>query len=206
MLPYRDALRVLVAHRRDELVIAPFQAAIVWEELSTRHELDLPYYGSMGKAASTGLGVALAVPHLDVWVLDGDGSLLMNLGCLVTTAHLAPPNLWHFVLENGVYGTTGGQPIPGRDRVDFAGVARAAGFPRVFAFDELAAFEQTLPAVLGRTADAGPLRGPTFVALRVTAEQFPRRVPRRTTKQALPEVWQTVERIAREGAAARGGR
>jgi sulfopyruvate decarboxylase subunit beta len=191
MIDLYAALRTLAAHRTDELVIVPFTGSIVWEELSTRPELDLPYWGSMGKAASTGLGVALALPQLKVWVLDGDGSLLMNLGCLVTTANVAPPNLYHFVLENGVYQTTGGQPIPGRGRVDFAGLARAAGFPHVYTFDELAAFEREIGAVL-----AAP--GPTFVTLRVTAPPLPRRLPRRRTKDALPEVWAALAQRARQ--------
>ena len=206
MIAFWDALRALATLRRDELVIAPFQGAVVWEELSDRPELDFPYFGSMGKAASTGLGIALAVPGLDVWVLDGDGSLLMNLGCLVTTAHLAPPNLYHFVLENGVYGTTGGQPIPGSNRTDFAGLARAAGFPRVYEFDSLATLERELPQVVGRQGDSAAPRGPTFVSLKVSAEALPRRVPLRTTKKALPEVWATVERIAARGSAGVGAR
>jgi phosphonopyruvate decarboxylase len=185
MMDLCATLRALAARRTDELVLVPFTGSIAWEDISEQRELDLPYWGSMGKAASTGLGVALAVPGLRVWVLDGDGSLLMNLGSLVTTANLAPPNFYHFVLENGVYGTTGGQPIPGRDRVSFAGLARAAGFPRAYEFDELETLERELPAVLGAP-------GPTFVTLKVTAEPLGRRLPRRRTKEALREVWAAV--------------
>jgi sulfopyruvate decarboxylase subunit beta len=181
MIEFRAALRALHARRTDELVIAPFTGSIAWEDLSDQPALDLPFWGSMGKAASTGLGVALAVPSVKVWVLDGDGSLLMNLGCLVTSANLAPPNFYHFVLENGVYLTTGGQPIPGRNRVDFAGLARSAGFPRVYEFDDLATLERELPDVIGAP-------GPTFVTLKLSPDPLDRRLPNRRTKDAVPEV------------------
>ncbi len=190
MMEIRPALAVLARHRTDELVITPFTGSIAWEDLSDKPELDLPFWGSMGKAASTGLGVALAVPHLKVWVIDGDGSLLMNLGCLVTTANLAPPNFYHFVLENGVYRTTGGQPIPGRGRVDFAGLARAAGFPRVYEFADLATLEREISSVL-----AAP--GPTFVTLKVSPAPLERRLPRRRTKDVLRQVWAAIEARAR---------
>jgi phosphonopyruvate decarboxylase len=108
----------------------------------------------------------------------------------VTSANLAPPNFYHFVLENGVYRTTGGQPIPGRDQVDFAGLARAAGFPRVHTFDDLATLERELPAVLGAP-------GPTFVAFKLTPDALDRRLPNRRIKDALREVWATVEARAR---------
>src|SRR5579875_3834122 len=150
MMDLRAAVQALVARRTDELVIVPFTGGIAWEDASSLPALDLPFWGSMGKAGSTGLGVALAVPTLRVWVLDGDGSLLMNLGTLVTEASQAPRNFYHFVLENGVYRTTGGQPIPGHEQVSFAGLARGAGFPHVCEFDDLAALERDLPAVVAR--------------------------------------------------------
>jgi len=77
----------------------------------------------MGLASSHALGLALGRPDKRVIVLDGDGSLLMNLGSLVTIGAAAPPNLYHFVCENGTYEANGGHPIPGRDKVDFAGFA-----------------------------------------------------------------------------------
>ncbi|HLH24337.1 MAG TPA: thiamine pyrophosphate-dependent enzyme [Chloroflexota bacterium] len=192
MMDLRAAVQALVARRTDELVIVPFTGGIAWEDASSLPALDLPFWGSMGKAGSTGLGVALAVPTLRVWVLDGDGSLLMNLGTLVTEASQAPRNFYHFVLENGVYRTTGGQPIPGHEQVSFAGLARGAGFPHVCEFDDLAALERDLPAVVGRP-------GPTFVTLKVSPEPLDRRLPRRTLKAALPAVRAAIR--ARAGAA-----
>jgi phosphonopyruvate decarboxylase len=84
----------------------------------------------------------------------------MNLGTLVTIAQAAPRNLVHFVCQNDCYEANGGHPIPGADRVSFAGFARAAGWVEVHEFSELADFEARIGAVL-----AAP--GPTFVTLRV---------------------------------------
>lgn len=185
----RMVLETLNAHRTNELVIVPFSGSVIWEQISKRPELDLPFWGSMGKAASTGLGVALAAPNVRVWVIDGDGSLLMNLGCLVTTANMAPPNLVHIVLENGVYHTTGGQPIPGRGKCELSLHARAAGFTKVFAYEDAYIFQRVIGDILKE-------EGPLFISLKVTTnEQLPS-LPQRMTKAALPEVMAAVQQLA----------
>src|SRR5438128_1960785 len=114
----------------------------------------------MGHAADFALGLALAQPHRKVICLNGDGSMLMSLGTLVTIVASGAENLVLFVLQNERYELTGNQLVPGAGRVDFTGLARAAGFPRVHGFLEAAAYETALPAVL-----EGP--GPVFVAVRV---------------------------------------
>ena len=131
-----------------------------WEAVSDRPELDLPIYGAMGKASSVALGLALARPDRKVLVLDGDGAVLMNLGALVTIAGQAPPNLVHFVFEDGVYETTGGQPVPGAGVFDLAGMARSAGFKESFTFDDLEDFAGELPGIMDK-------EGPVFVCLKV---------------------------------------
>ena len=82
-------------------------------------------WGSMGLASSIGLGLALARPDLRVFVLDGDGSLLMNLGSLATIGLLHPPNLFVIVMDNEEYATTGGQPTPTAYGADLDAAARA---------------------------------------------------------------------------------
>ncbi len=82
-------------------------------------------WGSMGLASSIGLGVALARPDVRVIVLDGDGSLLMNLGSLATIGLLRPENLLVIVMDNEEYATTGGQPTPTAHGADLAAAARA---------------------------------------------------------------------------------
>src|SRR5258707_10369844 len=82
-------------------------------------------WGSMGLASSIGLGLALARPDVRVIVLDGDGSLLMNLGSLATIGLLRPDNLLVVVMDNEEYATTGGQPTPTAHGADLAAAARA---------------------------------------------------------------------------------
>jgi thiamine pyrophosphate-dependent acetolactate synthase large subunit-like protein len=84
-------------------------------------------WGSMGLASSIGLGLALARPELRVIVLDGDGSLLMNLGSLATIGLLRPANLIVIVMDNEEYATTGGQPTPTAHGADLEAAARAMG-------------------------------------------------------------------------------
>jgi thiamine pyrophosphate-dependent acetolactate synthase large subunit-like protein len=84
-------------------------------------------WGSMGLASSVGLGLAVARPDVRVFVLDGDGSLLMNLGSLATIGLLRPSNLVLIVMDNEEYATTGGQPTPTRHGADLEAAARAMG-------------------------------------------------------------------------------
>jgi len=156
------ALRVLSRARTDQLVVLSESTRQDWPPLSTRPELDIPITGSMSKASSFGLGLALARPDLRVWVLDTDGALLMNLGSLVTIARAKPANLLHVVYDNEAYDTTGGQPTPGAGIVDFNALALAAGYPAVHAYDRLEDLERELPSII-----AGP--GPTLVVLKVAS-------------------------------------
>ena len=87
-------------------------------------------WGSMGLASSIGLGLAMARPDLRVFVLDGDGSLLMNLGSLATIGLLQPANLVLVVMDNEEYATTGGQKTPTAHGADLDAAARAMGVPR----------------------------------------------------------------------------
>jgi thiamine pyrophosphate-dependent acetolactate synthase large subunit-like protein len=82
-------------------------------------------WGSMGIASSIGLGLALARPDVRVFVLDGDGSLLMNLGSLATIGNVRPPNLVLVVVDNEAYATTGGQATPTAEGADLEAAARA---------------------------------------------------------------------------------
>lgn len=91
--------------------------------------------GSMGLASSIGLGLALAKPHRDVVVIDGDGSLLMNMGSLVTISANNPSNLTWIVIDNGVYGSTGNQETYAKF-CDLKEIAKSAGFKNCREFNE----------------------------------------------------------------------
>ena len=175
------ALRAVNAVRGEALVLTTMSSARGWAAVSTRPELDLPISGAMGKASSVGLGLALARPERRVIVLDGDGSLLMNLGSLVTIGGMAPTNLVVIVCQNGVYEITGGQPIPGIERLDLCQVALGAGFRRAEAIDNVAQLEARLPELLA--AD-----GPSFATLRVQPFTYGEAARRRPTIDAVREM------------------
>ncbi len=147
------ALEVLKRHVTDEIVVAVYQALFDWMALNPR-DLNYVSTGAMGQASSHGLGLALAMPERKVLVFDGDGSLLMNLGSLVTVAEAAPPNFHHFLFRNGVYEVNGGHPIPGQDKADFAALAIAAGYRSAMTFDDLETFEAGAAAFLGSPGPA----------------------------------------------------
>jgi sulfopyruvate decarboxylase subunit beta len=88
-------------------------------------------HGAMGFASSFGVGLALALPDEEVWVLNSDGGLAMNLGGLLTEAATQPPNLLHVVLNNHCYQSLRGATLVNADRTDYAGIARAAGIANV---------------------------------------------------------------------------
>lgn len=158
MLSKEQLLRPILASRTEEVVVTCMGATRPWGRLSD-HDLDFASADSaMGHTADLALGIALAQPLRKVLCLNGDGSMLMNLGTLVTIAGSGARNLILFVLENGTYEITGNQPIPGAGRVDFPGLARAAGFPRVYSFVRANEFEAALPEIL-----RGP--GPVFVGV-----------------------------------------
>jgi len=147
MIQQIDVMAVLQKYRGNAVVIAAERAGVEWPLISTYQQRDAPPE-IMGKGSSFALGVCLAQPDVKVIVLDGDGSLEMNLGTLVTIGGQQPRNLYHFVLENGMYATTGGQPIPGQDKVSFTELARSAGYAAAYDFDDLGDFTNRAEEIL----------------------------------------------------------
>ncbi len=146
MINRREALSLLARRIDQEIVVATYSSASDWIELSER---PLNYYssGAMGLASSHGLGLAIARPERRVIVLDGDGSLLMNLGTLVSVSRVAPANFTHLVFQNGSYEANGGHPVPNPE-ADFETIARGAGYADAFTVRDLASFEAQLETIL----------------------------------------------------------
>jgi thiamine pyrophosphate-dependent acetolactate synthase large subunit-like protein len=105
----QEAIAALVAQHADAITVVTEQAIGAWRAAVTEPPNEIPDHldivGCMGSASTIALGIALAQPQRKVIVVDGDGSLLMQLGSLVTIAGAAPANFFHFVFENGVYET-----------------------------------------------------------------------------------------------------
>jgi phosphonopyruvate decarboxylase len=162
MIDRKEALKAIARFVNDTDIVLPvYSTAFDWIDIRPS-ALNYVSHGAMGLASSHALGLALGRPDRRVIVLDGDGSLLMNIGTLVTTAEAAPKNLYHFVMENGTYEANGGHPIPGKGSVSFAGFARSAGHKNVHEFTDLKVFEQQVGAILGDP-------GPTFTCLKIVA-------------------------------------
>jgi phosphonopyruvate decarboxylase len=161
-----ECLKVLARHRKDEIVVAVYTAAQEWIHISPS-DLNYTFVGAMGQGSSHALGLALGRPDRRVIVLDGDGSLLMNLGTLVTIANAAPKNLVHCVCENGIYETNGGVPIPRAGEISFTALARGAGYPRTYEFSNLEDWDRALDGILKQD-------GPILADLKVeTGEDYP---------------------------------
>lgn len=156
-----EAVKVLAAARGDMLSLVTMQAVAPWNACGQADDRNFNVTGCMGSAASIALGLALARPDDRVLVLDGDGSLLMQLGSLVSVAGQQPPNLYHVVFENGVYETSGGQSVPGRQVADLGTIALACGYRHVEKFASQAQLAAGIGACLQR-------RGPVFVSLAIT--------------------------------------
>lgn len=100
--------------------------------------------GSMGMAGSIGLGVALAKPDRRIYVIEGDGSVLMNLGSLATVANCAPENYCLVIMDNGVYASTGNQPSHTGGKTDLLVMARGAGIKNAEEVDNTADLRKVL--------------------------------------------------------------
>jgi thiamine pyrophosphate-dependent acetolactate synthase large subunit-like protein len=148
------ATRLLGARLTDEAVVSNLgQASLDLQNLADR-PLNCYTYGAMGQCSSIALGIALARPDVRVIALDGDGSLLMNLGVLCTIATEAPANLALIVWDNEVHQTTGGQATATAARSSLAAVARGAGIDKAIEVRTEAELRGAYDRVLG---EDGPL-------------------------------------------------
>ncbi len=148
-----DGTRVLVAALDGEPLVASLGHPAY--DLFAVRDRPANFYtwGSMGLASSIGLGVALARPEMRVFVVDGDGSLLMNLGSLATIGWLKPRNLVVIVWDNAAYATTGGQDTATAHGADLEAAAAAMGITATATVRD----ERDLGAAIRRaTADDGP--------------------------------------------------
>jgi sulfopyruvate decarboxylase subunit beta len=157
-----DVLRAVAEEREGSVVVATMTVLEPFRAVSPS-TLNVGCVGFMGGASALGLGVALAQPERKVLVLDGDGSLLMQLGSLATISGSEAPNFFHFLFHNGVYETSGSQKIPAEGRIDFAGMARAAGYRVCHRFSDLEELRTALHGILQE-------QGPVFVELDVAPE------------------------------------
>lgn len=178
-----DCLNAVYSRLQDRIVVT-IMGAVAAELQSIGHKPNFFYLQhAMGLASSMGLGIALCRPDRQVIVLDGDGSVLMNLGGLTTLARYKPKNLVHVVFDNESLLSVGGFPTATSTGSDLAGIAAAAGVPRtatvrtIDAFvkaldDALAAGELT--TIVAKVEAVGPSKFVTDLALLENRFQFQR--------------------------------
>ena len=161
MMKPEEVLSAIAAARGTAICVPTMTTAPAWRKIAPG-DLSVGCVGFMGGASAMGLGLALGAPDRRVIVFDGDGSLLMQLGSLATIAGAAPRNFTHLLFKNGVYHTSGSQETPGGEGVDFAAMAKAAGYRATCTIRTLEDFKKRLPALLG---DEGPIMAQLMTGL-----------------------------------------
>lgn len=180
-----DCLRSVYSELETCLVVT-IMGAVAAELQSLGHRPNFFYLQhAMGLASSTGLGLALSLPELRVIVLDGDGSLLMNLGSLSTMARYRPKKLIHVVFDNESLLSVGGFPTATGAGTDLEGIARAAGVPRVETVRSVESFQgavtgamhgSQLTTIIAKVEATGPAAYVTDLSLLENRFQFHRHI------------------------------
>jgi thiamine pyrophosphate-dependent acetolactate synthase large subunit-like protein len=172
-----DCLKLLAARMTDQLVVTSQSGQrIEWSHLS-HHEGNL-LVGMMGCAIGVGTGLALALPHRKVIVLDSDGSVLLSLFNLATLGNLRPKNLIVYVFDNGVYsGSRISYPTATSGNTDLEAVARGAGIERALTIRDLDTFKRVGLGALEQSELA-------FFVCKVEESLMHREIPRPNTDLA----------------------
>ena len=157
-----DALKSIYPRLKSQVVVT-IMGAVAVELYNLGHQPNFFYLEhGMGLASSMGLGLAVSLPKENVTVLDGDGSVLMNLGSLSTLARYRPPNLTHWIFDNESLLSVGGFPTATGTGTDLAGIAEKAGAEHVALADTVEAAEQAF-------AEASERNGLSIIVSKVEA-------------------------------------
>ena len=163
MIDTAEMLKVFNRYRGNSIVV-PGRGGRHWVNISDKPNRDLPLGDpAMGGHASFAMGLALAQPGEKIVLFDSDGDIQMAMGILATIAEQQPKNLYHFMLDNECYATTGGQPVPHAKTIAYHDIARACGYPRAYAYGNLETFSINVERILGEP-------GPVFIWLKVRPE------------------------------------
>ncbi len=156
-----SATKLLAERLTDEVIVTGLGMATLEMQKQADRDLNCYTFGSLGLCSSVAYGIAMGRPDVKVISLDGDGSMLMNLGQLCTFANQAPPNLSVIVWDNEVHQTTGGQPTATAFKSSLAAIAAGAGFEKAYEVRN----EEELTALFDRIVSGEP--GPFFIDAKV---------------------------------------
>jgi thiamine pyrophosphate-dependent acetolactate synthase large subunit-like protein len=168
LLERRSVVGSLLAERKEAIVVGGLGASTYDIAAAGDHDRNFYLWGAMGGAVMIGLGVALAQPDLPVVVITGDGEMLMGMGSLATVGRQKPGNLTIVVLDNEVYGETGGQASHTAATVDLVGVARNCGIAdsrAIATMAEIEAFAASMHDVAS---------GPRFASIKIDSANLER--------------------------------
>jgi thiamine pyrophosphate-dependent acetolactate synthase large subunit-like protein len=168
LLERRSVVGSLLADRKQAIVVGGLGASTYDIAAAGDHDRNFYLWGAMGGAVMIGLGVALAQPELPVVVITGDGEMLMGMGSLATVGLQKPGNLTIVVLDNEVYGETGGQASHTAGTADLVGVARACGISDSRAISTMAEIE-TFASSMQDVAS-----GPRFASVKIDSANLER--------------------------------
>jgi thiamine pyrophosphate-dependent acetolactate synthase large subunit-like protein len=168
LLGRRSVVSGLLAKRGDAIVVGGLGAATYDLAATGDHDRNFYLWGAMGGAVMIGLGIALAQPGLPVVVITGDGEMLMGMGSLATVGLQQPKNLTIVVLDNEVYGETGGQASHTGANVDLVGVAGSCGITDTRALATMAEIEGFAPLMQDVSS------GPRFASVKIDSANLER--------------------------------
>jgi thiamine pyrophosphate-dependent acetolactate synthase large subunit-like protein len=168
LLERRSVVSALLDGRKDAVVVGGLGASTYDIAAAGDHDRNFYLWGAMGGAVMIGLGVALAQPKLPVVVITGDGEMLMGMGSLATVGLQQPKNLSIIVLDNEVYGETGGQASHTGTNADLVGVAKACGIADARAMATMGEIE-TFAKTMQDTS-----KGPRFASIKIDAANLER--------------------------------
>ncbi|HLC42181.1 MAG TPA: thiamine pyrophosphate-dependent enzyme [Methylomirabilota bacterium] len=190
-----DCLRSVYSGLESCLVVT-IMGAVAAELQSLGHRPNFFYLQhAMGLASSTGLGLSLCLPEQKIVVLDGDGSILMNLGGLTTLARYRPNNLVHVIFDNESLLSVGGFPTATASGTDLEGIARASGIPHVATLRSVEEFNaavthaiqgDVLTALVAKVEATGPSTYHTDLALLENRFQFQRYIQSLASQDRRP--------------------
>ena len=160
MIEASEVFRVFQEYRGDAIVIPSGTSGRFWADHTTNEKRDLVIGGAMGQTTSAALGVALSLADEKVVLFDSEGALTMNMGILATIAGKKPKNFIHILMDNECYATTGGQPVPNAQEINYAGMAKEAGYLAAYNYDNLEDFATNIGSIMEET-------GPVFVAIKI---------------------------------------
>ncbi len=163
MIEAKKVFEAFQEHRENAIVAVQGTSGHHWNEITTNPNRDISLGGAMGQSTSAVFGLALGLENEKVVHFDTEGALLMNLGVLASIAGKQPKNFVHFLLDNGCYATTGGQPVPNGEDINYAQMAAAAGYSATYNFSDLEELTTSLEEIMNT-------EGPVFVAIKINPE------------------------------------